>query len=162
MRKLAAVAVGAVMLLAFAGCDSSSSSSGKASGSTTSTAATPASAWVEKWKPTLVTQYGPAQAALLSAIQSGVVADVQSAGKAVVNANAALSTAITNAGPPPAEQAAEAGALMLGLAKELTLVQSVLRTCTGTDNTCQAAVTAYGENNKSTIVPAFTALKAMT
>ncbi len=50
---------------------------------------------------------------------------------------------------------------MQGLGTELLLVKEVLRTCTGASQECQAAVTAYGENNQKQIVPGFTGLGAM-
>lgn len=162
MRKVALVAVGAAALLALAGCSGSSgSSSAKPSSTTTTTVSKRESAWTKRWKPVLTTTYGPAQQAFLSAIQGGLVADVQSAGQKVVAANTALSTAITSAGPPPAADAAASAKLVKGLGTELLLVNEVLRTCTAASQECQAAVTAYGENNSKQIVPAFTGLGAM-
>ncbi len=162
MRTRAVGAVALVGLGVIAGCSSSSSSSsGKASSTTTTTVPKHESAWTKQWKPTLTNSYGPAQQAFLSAIQGGLVADVQSAGQKVVAANAALTAAITSAGSPPAADAKASAELVKGLSTELLLVKEVLRTCTAASQECQAAVTAYGENNSKQIVPAFTGLGAM-
>lgn len=161
MRKLAVVVTGAVMLATFAGCSSSSSSSkGTASTSSTPTAGKPASAWVERWKPTLVNDYGTAQQRFLVAIESGGVADIRTAAQTVLTANAALTTAITGAGPPPASDRAAAARLGKGLGTEVVLINEVLKTCTAASQECQAGVTAFANNNSKQIVPALTALGA--
>jgi len=159
-RKLIAVAaLAALATMAFAGC---SSSSGKQSAkTTTTTTADPASAWVKQWKPVLVNDYGPAQQPFLAAIQSGKVADVRTTGQAVLTANEDMSNAIKAAGPAPADEAAAASALLAGLAQERVIVQAVVASCTGANPQCQNVVSAYAENNKNAIIPAFTALRAM-
>jgi len=159
LRRLAVGAVAVVALGGLAGC--SGSSSGTASSTTTTTVPKHESAWVKQWKPVLTNTYSPAQQTFLTAIQGGLVADVQSAGQKVVAANTALTAAITSAGPPPAADATASAKLVKGLSTELLLVNEVLRTCTSGTQECQAAVTAYGENNSKQIVPAFTGLGAM-
>jgi hypothetical protein len=167
VRRLGALGVALVAFVsigAIAGCSGSSgsdSSGSKGAGTTTTTVPKQESAWTKQWKPVLTNTYGPAQQAFLTAIQGGLVADVQSAGQKVVDANTALTTAITNAGPPPAADAAASARLVKGLGTELLLVKEVLRTCTSSSQECQAAVTAYGENNQKQIVPGFTGLGAM-
>jgi hypothetical protein len=162
IRKLAVSLVAVVAVGAPAGCSGSSDSSGaKASSTTTTTKPHHESAWTKQWKPVLTNTYGPAQQAFLTAIQGGLVADVQSAGQKVVSANAALTTAIKNAGPPPAADATASAQLVKGLDTELLLVTEVLKQCTASSAQCQAAVTAYGENNQKQIVPGFTGLGAM-
>jgi hypothetical protein len=162
VRKVAAVLAVLVAVGATAGCSGSSdSSTGTASSTTTTTKPKVESAWTKQWKPVLTNTYGPAQQSFLTAIQGGLVADVQSAGQKVVSANRALTTAITNAGPPPAADAAASTQLVKGLGTELLLVTEVLKQCTASSAQCQAAVTAYGENNQQQIVPGFTGLGAM-
>ena len=158
MQKLA---VAFVALAALAGCSGSSGSSGSKASTTSTTVPKQESAWTKQWKPVLTKTYGPAQQAFLTAIQGGLVADVQSTGQKVVAANTALTAAITQAGPPPAGDAAAGAKLVQGLGTELLLVREVLRTCTAASQECQAAVTAYGENNQKQIVPGFTGLGAM-
>jgi hypothetical protein len=160
VRKLVAgVVVAACAGLVLAGC--SSSSDDTSAKTTTTTTADPASAWVKAWKPVLVNDYGPAQQPFLAAIQSGKVADVRTAGQNVLTANEDMSNAIKAAGPAPADEAAAAAQLLAGLAQEKVIVQAVVATCTGANPQCQNVVSAYAENNKNSIIPAFTALRAM-
>lgn len=161
VRKLIAVAALAAFAgLVFAGCSSSGTTSAKTT-TTTTPSADPASAWVKAWKPVLVNDYGPAQQPFLAAIQSGKVADVRTAGQNVLTANEDMSNAIKAAGPAPAEDAAAATKLLEGLAQERVIVQAVVASCTGANPQCQNVVSAYAENNKNAIIPAFTALRAM-
>ena len=160
VRKRALVAIGVLTLGTLAGCSSSSS------GTTSSTSTAPAkvakatNTWVSKWKPTLVSAYGPAQQAFLTAIEGGGIADVRTAAQAVLTANTALTAAITNAGPPPAPARGAAAKLLKGLGTEATLINEVLRTCTAPNDQCQAGVTAFAQNNSKQIVPFLTALGA--
>jgi len=164
IRRSTLAASGTVALLAavaLGGCNGSSGSSPSSGGSsttTTSTAPKPASAWVKQWRTALVGTYATAQQGFLAAIQGGETAEVQAAGKKVADANAALRSAITGAGAPPAGDAKAAAKLLAGLGTEAAVVAEVLRTCTGASEQCQAAVTEYGNNNSQQIVPALTAL----
>ncbi len=160
MRRLAAVLVGVVALGSFVGCTSSSSS--KSSGTSTTVKPKAASPWVGTWRPKLLSDYGPAQQAFLTAIQGGKVADVQTAAQKVATANNVLRTAIGGAGSAPKSDQAAAAKLVKGLNDESALIGEVVKVCTGTNEKCQAAVTAYAENNTKQIIPAFTALGAMS
>jgi hypothetical protein len=153
------IAAASVAVVVLVGCSGSSGSSGSGSSTTSaSTAPKHESAWVKQWQPVLTGAYASAQQAFLGAIQGGEAAEVQAAGQKVAVASAAFKQAVANAGPPPATDATAAAKLVRGLETEGTIVAEVLRTCTGPSDQCQAAVTAYGDNNSKQIVPALTAL----
>jgi hypothetical protein len=156
------VAIGALAVGVLAGCSGSSGSSGSSNDASTSSSTVPeaTAAWVGKWKPTLISDYGPAQRAFLAAIEGGQVAGVQTTARTVTTANARLSTAIVDAGPPPPAATADVRRLLEGLSSEATLVAAVSETCTGSDGRCQSAVTAFAKNNSKQIVPALTGLGA--
>jgi hypothetical protein len=160
MRRFAAVLVGIAALGSFAGCSSSSSSN--ASDTSTTVKAKAPSAWVGLWRSKLLSDYGPSQQAFLTAIQGGKVADVQTAAQKVAAGNVVLRTAIAAAGPAPKADQAAAAKLVKGLTTESSLISEVVKVCTGTNEKCQAAVTAYAENNTKKIIPAFTGLGAMS
>lgn len=168
-RHLALVAAGIVCVGLWSGCSSSGSDSSKGSTTTTSTGKTTTTSdskgpsdWVKQWDIKLVTDYGPAQEAFLSAVQTAKTADVQAAIGKVQAANEVLTAAIRAAGPPPASDAAAAAQLLEGLAAEASLVPFIEGTCIGTDPKCQTLVTQYADNNKDVIVTALTALRAGT
>ncbi len=158
--RLASGTVALLAVAALGGCNGSSGSSPSSgeSSTTTSTAPKPVSAWAKQWRAALVGTYATAQQAFLAAIQGGEIAEVQTAGKKVADANAALRLAIAGAGAPPAADAKAVAKLLAGLGTEASVVAEVLRTCTGTSEQCQAAVTEYGDNNSQQIVPALSAL----
>jgi hypothetical protein len=164
VRTRTRLAIGVVALATFAGCSSSSSNSSSSSGRTSSTSTTTVAkatkSWVDTWKPTLVSAYGPAQRTFLTAIQGSAIADVRTAALSVSAANTSLRAAITKAGPPPASARAAATNLSKGLGTEGALVNEVLRTCTAPNEQCRAAVTAFAQNNSKQIVPPLTALGA--
>jgi hypothetical protein len=171
-RVRAAFATGMVTVIAMAGCSGSSSdprakrstaSTTTTRGTTTTTtAAKGPSSWVQQWDSVLVTDYGPAQEAFLRAVQTARVADVQAAILAVKAANEKLGMAITAAGDPPPSDAAARAKLQTGLADEYSLIPMIQTACIGKDPKCQTLVTRYLDNNKDTIVPALTELRAAT
>jgi hypothetical protein len=162
-RAVALIAVGAIGLSLVTGCDSSSGAGSKGSSTTSTTVATKGpSAWVKQWDSTLVTDYGPAQEEFLAAVQTARVADIQQAMLKVQAADAALEKAIGAAGAPPESDAPAVAKLLAGLALERKLVPLIQSACTGKDPNCQDLVTKYADNNKDSIVPALTALRAAT
>jgi hypothetical protein len=162
-RRAAAVAVATALLFVLGACSSSadhSTTTTSRSGSTTSSQpVTPLEQWVAQWRGVVATDYGPAQQEFLAAVQGAKVAEVQAAATKLLAANEKLLAAVRGSGPPPADGVAPAGRLQVALTAEQQLILEIQRVCTGSNDQCQPAVTQYGDNNSTQIVPALVALK---
>lgn len=119
-----------------------------------------ATEWLAKWETSLSSDYGPAQKAFLAAIKTAQPAAVKAAAQGVLDANGRLGAAIDAAGPPPKSETADVQKLKRALAKEATVLGTVLQTCTDPNQACQDAVTSYAKNNVRQIIPALTAIGA--
>ena len=167
-RRVAGIAAALVVLVAVGGCSGSSDNAGDArdvdDSSATSSTTAPSretKAWVARWRPVLTDEYAPAQQAFLGAVQGAKVVDVQQAALGLGAASTSLLQALRTAGAPPDSARDAADRLETALAIEVALIQEIRRVCTGSDDTCQAAVSRYGDNNSQEIVPALVALAAL-